>query len=254
MTDTARTDYLEYIYLNHNYPPYDWIILTIGILYNWAILIAALVMIARYRRRLQEELSNTRGLDLKILSRQLILFITCWVVITLLSAFSFSRVMVKLSIRLSALFPAVYLLVTYYTFLANLVRSNPLPRRKNPLSGVHDNPGYEEQFQIIGQEMEENRHYLDPDLTLPVLAEKTSFFRNELSEIINSCSGTSFYHFVNSYRIEYFKTLLTETGNSNILELAYESGFNSKSAFYSAFKQITGITPRQYKDGKKTKE
>jgi hypothetical protein len=40
--------------------------------------------------------------------------------------------------------------------------------------------------------MEQNRHYLDLELSLPGLAEKTSFFRNELFGIINSQSGMSF--------------------------------------------------------------
>jgi AraC-like DNA-binding protein len=32
-----------------------------------------------------------------------------------------------------------------------------------------------------------------------------------------------------------------------ITAIAFESGFNSKSAFNSAFKEITGMTPTEYK-------
>jgi len=57
-------------------------------------------------------------------------------------------------------------------------------------------------------------------------------------------SGSNFYHFVNGYRVEHVKQLLAEKRDVDILELAFAFGFNSKGAWYNAFKRTTGITLR----------
>lgn len=245
-TPAERLAFLDFIAVHQTYPAYDWLVWTLGLLFNWGILIAGFHRISRYRKALQREYADTEGVELRTLSHQLVLFLICWAGITLLSIFSFNRVIVDFSLRMSALFPAVYLLITSWTFLLNLVQSRPMPKEENPLKGAIPKKQFDEDFRIIQEEMEKNRHYLNPELTLPMLADKTSFFRNELSEIINVNSGSSFYHFVNGYRVEHVKQLLAEKRNVNILELAFASGFNSKGAFYNAFKRITGITPRQY--------
>ena len=242
-----RLAYLQFISEYRTYPAYDWIIWTLGLLFNWGILIAALRQIHWYRKKIQREYSNTESIELRVLSRQIILFICCWAGISLLSIFSFNRLIVDLSLRMSALFPAAYLLITSWTYLLNLVESSPMPTRENPLKGRAAAKNYEQEYRIIQEEMERNRHYLDPELTLPLLAERTSFFRNELSEIINVQSGESFYHFVNGYRIRHVNSLLAENPDANILDTAFASGFNSKGAFYNAFKRVTGMTPRQYR-------
>ena len=59
----------------------------------------------------------------------------------------------------------------------------------------------------------------------------------------------NFFDFINSYRIEMAKELIINPlpHTRTILDIAMESAFNSKSAFYSAFKKQTGITPAEFK-------
>ena len=59
----------------------------------------------------------------------------------------------------------------------------------------------------------------------------------------------SFYDFINKYRIEESKKLMSNSKNKgiSILEVLYEAGFNSKTAFNVAFKKFTGITPTRFK-------
>lgn len=105
----------------------------------------------------------------------------------------------------------------------------------------------EKQFQIIKQSMEEEKVYLDPDLSLFRLAEITGIPARTISQIINEKTGMRFNDFLNTYRIEYSCQLLKEKEEKTILRILLESGFNSKSTFNSAFKKHKRMTPFEYK-------
>jgi len=73
------------------------------------------------------------------------------------------------------------------------------------------------------------------------------FLSLPLSQIINESKNINFYDYVNSYRISEAKDLLSSNCDKTILEILYEVGFNSKSAFNTAFKKFTSVTPSKYK-------
>lgn len=97
--------------------------------------------------------------------------------------------------------------------------------------------------------METKKPYLDPELTLSTLAKDLSISRSNLSQLINDGIGDNFYDFVNKYRVEEVKRLMTdpEVENFNMLGLALEAGFKSKSTFNLIFKRFTGLTPTEYR-------
>jgi len=97
--------------------------------------------------------------------------------------------------------------------------------------------------------MQSSKEYLRPDLTLPKLAEAVGCSVNNLSQVINSGFGTSFFDYLNRYRIEHARKLLKNSDgqSSAVLHTAFAVGFNSNSAFYSAFKKYVGMTPAQYR-------
>ena len=97
--------------------------------------------------------------------------------------------------------------------------------------------------------MEDEKLFLDPNLTLQQLAKKFNLHYNHLSRIINEMFGVSFNDFINRYRIEEAKKKLKdpEIASQNILEIMYSCGFYSKSVFNTAFKKFTGKTPSQYR-------
>lgn len=90
--------------------------------------------------------------------------------------------------------------------------------------------------------------YLENDLSLPKLAKNLSASCNETSFLINELYQDNFYNFVNKYRIEEAKRLLlSEKYNQlNVLGIAYESGFNSKTTFNTTFKKYTGESPTAF--------
>ena len=96
--------------------------------------------------------------------------------------------------------------------------------------------------------MTEKQPYLNPELKIGDLALQMDMPKHELSRIINHGFGKNFFDFVNEYRVDTFIALkLNEKREqSSFLELAYQAGFNSKSAFNRAFQKITGLSPSQY--------
>jgi AraC-like DNA-binding protein len=92
--------------------------------------------------------------------------------------------------------------------------------------------------------------YLNPNLNLRELAEISDIPARALSQIINETIGMNFYDFINSHRIENSRKLLINNPEKNILEILYDSGFNSKSAFNSAFKKFTKMTPSEFRKSK----
>lgn len=97
--------------------------------------------------------------------------------------------------------------------------------------------------------MEEEKPYLSPDLNLPQLAKEVDIPSHYLSQVINENVGLNFFDFINRQRVEDVKNKMSDPryNNFSILGIAFESGFNSKSAFNRVFKNITGITPSEYK-------
>ena len=96
--------------------------------------------------------------------------------------------------------------------------------------------------------MATEKPYLEPKLSLAQLADSLGVLPNHLSQIINQYEGKNFYDFVNTYRVDEFIALAKKDTdkNFNLLGLAFEAGFNSKSSFNQVFKKIKGQTPSQF--------
>jgi AraC-like DNA-binding protein len=97
--------------------------------------------------------------------------------------------------------------------------------------------------------METERPYRDGDLTLHDLAGRLGISAHNLSEVLNTQVGRSFYDFVNGYRVEEVKEKLGDprTAYLKLVAIASDAGFNSKSAFNAAFKRHAGMTPSEYR-------
>ncbi|GAA3601033.1 helix-turn-helix domain-containing protein [Flavivirga amylovorans] len=97
--------------------------------------------------------------------------------------------------------------------------------------------------------MKEEKTFLQFGLTISELASQMNVKERLLSQFINSHYNMTFQDFINLYRINEAKKLIEQYIDSRktILEIIYESGFNSKSAFNAAFKKHTQTTPTEYK-------
>lgn len=94
----------------------------------------------------------------------------------------------------------------------------------------------------IDAAMSKDLLYREPDLSLWDLAKHIGVTSHYVSQTLNTHVGKSFFELVNGWRIKDAIGQLTTT-DATILVIAYDVGFNSRSAFYKAFKRETGKTP-----------
>ncbi|WP_413668088.1 ABC transporter permease [Mucilaginibacter sp. Mucisp86] len=98
-----------------------------------------------------------------------------------------------------------------------------------------------------------NRFYEDAELTLTTLAVKLNIHPHDLSRIINVGMGKNFNDFINEFRVRETARKMRDPAHVHLtlLGIAYESGFNSQRTFNRVFKEMTGKTPAEYKNGLK---
>lgn len=111
------------------------------------------------------------------------------------------------------------------------------------------NPKNDDYFVEINNYIVVNKKYNDANLSLESLTQELKISTSYLSSIINKNNKSNFTDYINEYRINQVKQLLKnpEYWHYKILSIGLESGFNSKSTFYAAFKKFTGKTPLQFK-------
>jgi len=104
-------------------------------------------------------------------------------------------------------------------------------------------------FNKINIYIVQEKKYLLPNISLNDIAKKFNISNGHLSKIINEHTNKSFNDYINEFRVETSKkTLVDQSYNNYTIEsIGLESGFKSKSNFYTVFKKFTGQTPNQYK-------
>lgn len=97
--------------------------------------------------------------------------------------------------------------------------------------------------------MENEKAYLNEGLTLGDLSRQVNLSDKKLSELLNRHFQTTFYDFVNSYRLEAVKSKMADRHfeHLTLLGIAFESGFQSKTSFNRIFKQKVGMSPSAFK-------
>ena len=125
---------------------------------------------------------------------------------------------------------------------------SPETPKKKYLSSNLDKESIDVHFRNITQLFDEEKLFLEPQLKIEDIATRLDISIHKVSQIINSKSNKSFFDFVNRYRVEYFKKLLSNPNNRKftILALGIESGFNSKASMNRVFKNFVGQSPKEF--------
>lgn len=132
---------------------------------------------------------------------------------------------------------------------ATTAAETPSETGKYIKSGLHDER-ITEIWERLQHLLAAERPHLDPTLDLPKLARQLGLRPQELSQVINTRSGGSFYELINRSRVEEAKALLQSTDGRGrkMLDIALSVGFSSQSTFYNQFKKLTGTTPTSFRE------
>ncbi|HEX8528780.1 MAG TPA: AraC family transcriptional regulator, partial [Cytophagales bacterium] len=124
--------------------------------------------------------------------------------------------------------------------------AEPAPPRK---TGTAPPPEVaEEVMQALRRAMEEDRLYLDPELTVEKVGRHLQKPPKTVSSVLNGHAGKSFNQYVNEYRVEAVKRRMRAPAQPplTLVGLAFECGFNSQATFQRAFRAATGQSPGDY--------
>jgi len=132
------------------------------------------------------------------------------------------------------------------------LRSEPLDKveqDKYTRSGLKEDQAGKYLIQIISY-VEENKPYLDRNLTIQDLSAMTSIPRHYITQILNERHKKNFFTFINEYRVKEVIERFSDPkfNNYTILAIALDAGFNSKTTFNAIFKNQTGMTPSQFRE------
>lgn len=115
-----------------------------------------------------------------------------------------------------------------------------------------DNEKYKEIKTEVLRLLEEDKIYLDSNITSAKIAERLAINGNYLSQIVNREFQCNLSFLLNSYRVASAKNMLQDDSyfHLNFSGIASKAGFNSANSFTRVFKQHTGETPSQFKRNK----
>jgi AraC-like DNA-binding protein len=145
----------------------------------------------------------------------------------------------------------LYVLLIYFSIITILNKGYII----NLSSSKYKNTGldFEENQRILkGLEvlLEKDMIFKKNTLSLVKLTKLLNTNTHVLSQVINENKEQTFFELIGSYRIKESKRLLCDSPELKISDIAYEIGYNSLSAFNTAFKKSTGLTPTKYRNDK----
>ncbi|MCU0379410.1 MAG: helix-turn-helix domain-containing protein [Bacteroidales bacterium] len=227
--------------------------------------ILSFIVIRQHQARLRDIVSYTSAkLTLNWLKILSITFYTGYILVFILGGMDI----------MAGLFPydpyiLVFILITFFSFAYSFyaIRQPEIFDQNAHVyveNGDTSQPGYEkyarsglkdtqaeEYLTRLLKFMDEEKPYLNGDLTIHDISSRTGIPRYHITEILNEKHGRNFFTFINEYRVKEVISRINDARYQHytILAIAFDSGFNSKSTFNTFFKSFTGKTPSQYRAG-----
>ena len=145
---------------------------------------------------------------------------------------------------------AIYSFVLYIVLFSALSHYSLKKRKIKNNNDIADSLELKSVSDILIKYIKDNKSYLNPEITLPVLAQSINVSTHILSKALNEKLKQNFTDFINKYRVEEAKSMLASSEKSSlkIATIAYDCGFNTLSTFNVAFKKFSNTTPKQYRE------
>ncbi|MFZ6013969.1 MAG: helix-turn-helix domain-containing protein [Bacteroidota bacterium] len=175
------------------------------------------------------------------------LFVTA---LTFLFALSFINMILHFwRIRYFTEYFMVLNLGLYFMILYQLIRQeiNPKPSSRKYQKSTLSDLEKSDLLNRIVLKLEKERYYSNRLASLHDLARRISSSPNYVSQVINEKMNRTFLEVLAEYRIREAQQLILSGDSLSMEQVAEKVGYNSKSAFYQAFKRITGKTPLDFR-------
>ena len=244
------------VYLTSNSVVAYYGIIGFGGIHAIGIISYGFVAINHYNKELQDNFSNAGQYSINWLRYMLLLYIGLAITWTM-ATFNDSHIMATIY---NLMCVVIFALLYYFVYrqenmVEALATSNTEDAARKPTNSPEDNsadsaesnsqPNY-----LFADRLEsvfsKGKIYLNATLTLNDLARELGTNRTYLSNYLNQQLHTTFYEYVNQWRVRRAKELLR--ANSLPLEdIALQSGFNSMSSFRRYFIAHTGMSPLEYR-------
>ena len=211
-------------------------------------LIRTVKLAKAYNLRLLDNFSTVDHLS----AHWIITFQRMWIVLFLFPVFLYfiNYIWPVANVELLAgalLIPLVILSLIFSSSLLKQAYKPAASFQKTKVPAAPENePLKREQLKSLKNLLEENKYYLDDELNLSQLADYMNLKPADITDLIKLSEYDNFYDLINSYRIDEVKRELTNS-DEQIIQLAYQNGFRSKSTFNKIFKEKTGMTPKEYR-------
>lgn len=201
-------------------------------------------LITSYAAQLQKEYSNIQDLKwLRIINIILIIvLILCGIYLyILLVSDAYSRALDYIYVVPMGLFMyAISYKLSNHTWLT------VEPKKRYQSSSLKENEKGKYVLKL-DKIMLHEQPYLQNDLRIKDLAILVNISKHHLSQLINEHYQCSFFDFINKYRVEHAQKIISTGAKKNLLQIAFDSGFNNKTSFVNAFKKFSGTTPSKFK-------
>jgi len=142
-----------------------------------------------------------------------------------------------------AFFAAILTLLSFPSITVDVAEAAQATYAESTLKNIDCN----KKLVHLSQLMEQERLYIMENLSLSMLAEQLQLNSHQLSELINTEFKQGFSKYIRNHRIEAAKKLLLSEPTSSVLSIGLSVGFSTQSNFYTAFRDIVGMAPGQYR-------
>lgn len=144
----------------------------------------------------------------------------------------------------------VVLILINALFINSLVHTHHLLTTKpEPAKEKGDDKLSDSAIEKVQLGMEVKKYFLKQNLNIEEFSKRIDLPVKDVSAVINKHYGTNFFEFMNSYRVEEAKRLLSDPAHADmtVMDVLLQAGFNSKSAFHRFFNRLVGMSPTEYR-------
>jgi len=228
-------------------------VLIMAVLQSIVYITSIIHLLREHSARIKAAYSTIDRINLGWLRRRLVVYVAIWAVgLLMIAVVKFESRAIALVGQIVAFLTALNTFVTgYRAMLQPEIYFGPFeagPGRRYERSSLTPENAALYKTRLL-EMMERQKSFLDPEITLPKLAQALDIPVAHLSRVINELLGQNFYEFINRYRVEDAKRRLAspDSGREKLIAVALDCGFNSLATFNRVFKDLAGRTPSDYR-------